>query len=192
MPEIICGGKPESSVTAEEKRDAFSGENVRNMFAHDGFVKDEFEYAFQFWLSLLGQYTGARLSELCQLNPQKDIKQTEGGIWYLVINRVEGKKVKTKAGVRKVPIHQPLIDIGFLEYVGKQKVKGETILFPELSNNRTDNKVYAKASRWFNDKLKKDIGIKSVARKESRGREKKDFHSFRHHFMSYCKAHKSS
>lgn len=187
LPMIVCGEKPESVLSAEQKRDPFSKDDIVKMFQHEGYTKDSFEYASRFWIPLLGLYTGARLNEICQLNPQTDIAQTETGIWYIDINRADGKSTKTKASIRSVPIHKLLMDIGFLNYVERQKETGETLLFPELRNNRKDEKQYNKFSRWFNDTFKKEIGITSLRRKQSADEEKKDFHSFRHHAARYCK-----
>lgn len=63
----------------------------------------------------MGLYTGARLNEICQL--QFDDIQEEDGIKFISINENDGKHVKTKAGIRKIPIHQELIKLGFWEFV---------------------------------------------------------------------------
>ena len=40
----------------------------------------------QYWLPLIGLYTGARVNEICQINPQTDILiEPETGIWYFWI-----------------------------------------------------------------------------------------------------------
>ncbi|WP_407155085.1 recombinase XerD [Bradyrhizobium sp. STM 3557] len=65
------------------------------------------------WLPWLCAYTGARIGELVQLRKQ-DVLQ-EGGIWCLRITPEAGT-VKTDQA-RVVPIHQHLIDQGFLDFV---------------------------------------------------------------------------
>jgi integrase len=76
------------------------------------------------WLPLIGLYTGARLNEVCQLNPFTDIQQdSKTGIHYFHFtddtdteNNVL-KSVKTSSSHRIVPIHSKLIELGILEYV---------------------------------------------------------------------------
>lgn len=69
---------------------------------------------YKFWLPLLGLFTGARLSELCQLRLD-DIRQ-ELGVWLISINRSGSKQLKTFDSERLVPIHRQLIESGFLEF----------------------------------------------------------------------------
>lgn len=137
---------------------------------------------------MLGIFTGARLDELCQINPQDGILQSKEGIWYIDIkDNAEGKGIKTAAGYRAIPIHPELIALGFIKYAEGQKAKGETLLFPELRNRRADKKLYPKASRWFNDVFKKEVGITSVATKTKKEEKKLDFHSFRATFIDTAK-----
>lgn len=189
LPTVVAGKKPHKDIAPQDRRNALDADDIRQICLHKGYTEDAFEFPFQFWLPLLALYTGAREKELCQLNPQTDIRQTTSGIWYLDLNREKGKHIKTEAGVRSVPLHQQLIDIGFIQFVEKQKEQGLTLLFPELLNKRKDEEINAKASRWFNGDFKGKIGITSVRRKTSRDQVKKDFHSFRHHFATYCKTH---
>jgi integrase len=79
------------------------------------------------WLMWLLLFTGARLDEVCQLT-KADIKQDpslvrelgpEAG-WYLDIHHGapgEGRRLKNLGSARRVPVHQQVIDEGFLEYV---------------------------------------------------------------------------
>jgi integrase len=98
------------------------------------FAKDQGQ-AHKFWMPHVGLFTGARVNELCQLNPQVDIRQDEGGIWYLdITDESEGhkkvdKSVKTGGSKRTVPIHPQLIKLGFLQYVEHAKQQGHTLLF---------------------------------------------------------------
>ncbi|EPM7844725.1 site-specific integrase [Vibrio fluvialis] len=81
-----------------------------------------------FWLPLLLLYTGARVSEICQLNVQ-DV-QYINGIWCLSINdNGTDKRLKTAAATRIIPIHPKLIELGFLDYLNMRKVQRATQLF---------------------------------------------------------------
>lgn len=123
-----------------------------------------------FWIGLLGLYTGARLNEICQL--QFDDIQEEYGIKFISINENDGKHVKTKAGIRKIPIHQELIKLGFLEFVNFMKKQSPTKnkrIFMDLEPN-TRGELSAQPSKWFG-KLLDSLGLKDKGLV---------FHSFRH------------
>ena len=185
---VIAPDKEKPLVNANEKRNRYTIEELNRMFHHKSYVSDSFRYDFQFWLPLLGIFTGAILDELCQINPQDGILQSKEGIWYIDIkDNAEGKGIKTAAGYRAIPIHPELIALGFIKYAEGQKAKGETLLFPELRNRRADKKLYPKASRWFNDVFKKEVGITSVATKTKKEEKKLDFHSFRATFIDTAK-----
>jgi integrase len=119
-----------------------------------------------YWLPLLGLFTGGRISELCQLKPH-NIRQIEG-IWSIDINEDDkDQSVKTEAGIRLIPIHPKLIELGFLDYVEDAKAYGGTI-FPFLNLDAFNN--YSKApSRRFGEYLHK-LTITD---------DRKVFHSFR-------------
>jgi hypothetical protein len=51
--------------------------------------------------------------EIAQLPPTDVRQDIDTGIHYIVITDEHAKKVKSKAGKRKVPLHQDLIDNGF-------------------------------------------------------------------------------
>ncbi|MGJ8589154.1 MAG: hypothetical protein ACSHXW_13445 [Yoonia sp.] len=78
-----------------------------------------------------GMFTGARLNEICQLN-LVDVQQ-DGDTWLLDITDEgdDNKRVKSKAGRRKVPLHSDLIRLGFLNFVESRKSGAR--LFPDYS-----------------------------------------------------------
>lgn len=81
-----------------------------------------------FWLPLLGLFTGGRISELCQLKVS-DIKQIDG-IWSIDLNDEDAAQtLKTSAAVRKIPLPPQVIQIGFLDYLDLVRPYGDTI-FP--------------------------------------------------------------
>jgi integrase len=88
-----------------------------------------------YWLPLIGLYTGARINEVCQLNPQCDIRQ-EQGVWVFDITEASEtdtrvkKSVKNNPSRRLVPVHSRLLDLGLLAYVEKRKGSGDRLLFP--------------------------------------------------------------
>lgn len=120
-----------------------------------------------YWIPLLGLFSGARSSELCQLHVS-DIVQAEG-VWVIDINEdAEGKTVKTRASRRQVPIHSELMRLGFLDYVEATRKASHERLWPALSLR--EGRPSHTFSRWFNGKSRKAIPDMVIP----------DFHSLRH------------
>jgi len=98
----------------------------------------------RFWGPLLALFSGARRNEIGQLY-LADITQ-ENGVWgFHVNNRFPGQKIKApdKTGSRRfVPLAQPLLDAGFLEYVDDVKAAKHSRLFPHMPN--VDDSGYGK------------------------------------------------
>lgn len=102
---------------------------------------------FRYWLPWVALYTGARLGELCQL--EKGDLRTQEGTWYLEITDVSGtkggaKSLKTKHSRRVVPVHQRLLDLGFLQYANT--TPGPYIF---ASHYPTPHKLSHEVSKWF-------------------------------------------
>lgn len=122
------------------------------------------DHAHKYWLPTVALFTGARVNELCQLNPQCDIKQdAESKHWFLDItaettaHKAVKKTVKTPGSKRKVPIHPQLIELGFLQYVERIKALGHTLLFPGFPPSV--GKASPKAGEWFIDFMR-DLGLR--------------------------------
>ncbi len=160
-----------------EFRDPFDSKDLRKLFHSKEYLEDTHSNSYCFWLPVLGLYTGCRLEELCQLHLD-DIQQVDG-LWVININLKDGKRVKTKAGLRVIPLHSFLVEgLNLSGYAGKLRAEGNTRLFPELHKGRDG---YGKApSRWFNERYKVRCGIVEKG-------AKKDFHSFRHTFDNALK-----
>jgi integrase len=71
---------------------------------------------------LIGLFSGMRLGEICSLDV-RDVKERDGVTYFDIV------AAKSEAGVRCVPVHSRLIDLGFLDYV-KHICKGS--LWPGL------------------------------------------------------------
>ena len=119
-----------------------------------------------YWIPLLGLYTGARLGELAQLRVI-DVHIDTAVPILAITNEGEGQHVKTKAGLRDVPIHSELIRLGFLDYVAKAKQSTQVDLWPDLPTRAGKPGGYF--SDWFG------------SYRRSHGFDKTpDFHCFRH------------
>ncbi|WP_412499956.1 DUF6538 domain-containing protein [Shewanella chilikensis] len=121
-----------------------------------------------YWVPLLCRYSGSRVNEMAQLK-KADIAVSEEGIHYINIRRGEGQSVKTNVSLRHIPIHEHLIELGFLEFV--ESVTTE-FLFPDLKPNKY-GKRSAQFVKWWSKKVKEagvDIDQPS--------------HAFRHSFRT--------
>jgi integrase len=61
----------------DEQRSVFTTEDLEKLFHADQYIKGTHRHPYQFWLPLLGLYTGCRIEELCQLHVV-DVKQVDG------------------------------------------------------------------------------------------------------------------
>ncbi|MDZ7600708.1 MAG: DUF6538 domain-containing protein, partial [Hoeflea sp.] len=84
----------------------------------------------RYWVPLIGAFEGARREEICGFRLDEIIKFE--GIWGFKFIPSEGRRFKSKASKRHIPIHPELIRLGFLEYVEALKKAGHELLFPEL------------------------------------------------------------
>lgn len=168
----------------EHKQREFRQEELTRLFAGPEFgaFAGDPQQEHSYWLPLLGLYTGARVNEVCQLNPQCDIRE-EFGAWFLDITedsetdeRVT-KSVKNETSRRRVPIHSALLDLGFLAYVERMKKAGHALLFPQWAPTR--GKASGKAEKWFRDLLR-TVGL----RDETEGARLVGFHAFRSTFLN--------
>lgn len=126
-----------------------------------------------FWLPVLALFTGARQAELGSLHAANVQKDAETGLdlLYFVSERARGKRVKTDASERVVPVHPEVIRLGFLSYVEARRREdgNDAWLFPSVAPDRGRAGVPA-WSQWFGRFLRA-AGVTDKA---------KVFHSFRH------------
>ena len=124
-----------------------------------------------YWVFLIGIYSGMRTEEICKL--RVDELKREDGIWFFDIKG----KVKTRNSVRRVPIHEKLIELGLLKYTELIKRSGEERLFwmlPEIND-----KYSRTVSKFFNDSYLKKVEVYEA--------NKKILYSTRHTFITKAK-----
>jgi integrase len=90
------------------------------------------------WLPLIALFSGMRSEEICQLR-LADVMRDQG-VWFFNVTEEDGQKVKSGAGVRKVPVHSALIKAGLLDYVKHVKDDPSGRLFPGLRPGGPDGK----------------------------------------------------
>ncbi|TKW60766.1 MAG: site-specific integrase [Blastochloris viridis] len=168
---------PKQKVKLADAKGPYSAETLKAIFAspiftgHGGqrtkagnrLIKDSL-----YWVPLIGLLTGARREELCQLHT-KDIHKVDG-VWVFDINDKDGKHLKNPHSKRMVPIHQRLIDLGFLDYHQQQQAKRSKLLFPDITYSAGKERHGDNFGRRYN---------RALATLKLKG-ERRDFHSFRH------------
>jgi integrase len=160
----------QNKLRNQDSRTPFEPEQIRSILGavlsnRDGLAKLD----YQKWGPLLGVYTGARLNEVAQLEP-KDIKQVDG-IWCFDFNDDgDRKSLKNGASRRVTPVHQRLIQLGFLDYVDSLPRRTNQKLFPTFTYDQK-NGWGRHLSRHFNNVLLPKLGMKS---------KELVFHSLRH------------
>lgn len=133
-----------------------------------------------FWLPLIGLYTGMREGEILHLTPN-DIKEKDG-VHYIDINEDFCKRTKTEQSVRKVPIHSDLIKIGLLSYVKtrKKSIGQHGHIFEDGITIPENQEITKNYSRSFGEYTVR-VGVRETKN------NKEVFHSFRHNLRTALK-----
>lgn len=124
-----------------------------------------------FWAPLIAVHHGLREEEALQL--RLDDVLAENGIDYYDIKvGASWQRLKSKAATRRVPIHQNLIALGFLDLVAMRRREGEDRLFPHLTRGKN--------RKTLSENFTKDFT--RFRRANSVYEKRIDFHSFRTQF----------
>ncbi len=152
---------------ASEERKAFSDDDLAKLFHRDHCRRQRTTQPYQYWAPLIALFSGARLNEIAQLD-LADFYEADGVLLISINDQGEGKRLKTKAAKRSIPVHTELVRLGLLRYVEELRTASETRLFPELILQR-DGYGHT-VSKWF-QRYRRQCGITDGG---------KVFHSFRH------------
>lgn len=122
-----------------------------------------------YWCPLLGLHLGVRLGEIVHADLAQIDRDPDTGIWFIDIHPDDAKNANS---VRRLPLTQPLIDLGFLRYVEHVRALGSTALFPHVDRTTrlATEKRSKNQSRQFGNYLDR-LGICDAHLV---------FHSFRH------------
>lgn len=130
-----------------------------------------------YWIPLLLLFTGARREEICQITTERvRIKENISVIDIDTID--EDGSLKTISSIRTIPIHQMLLDLGFLAFVNEVRKNGHKMLFHLLKPNAR-GQYGQKWGDWWGKYQKRVIGIHDNRISPS--------HSFRHLFITECR-----
>lgn len=100
-----------------------------------------------FWAPLVALFASLREEEALQLLTD-DVRDIDG-VTVFDLRKGAGKAFKTGDSVRRVPVHQALIDLGLLDLVRLRQAQGEARLFPYLTRGPKREKFSENYSRTF-------------------------------------------
>ena len=168
-----------NQLTDEDEKD-YSREELKAIFSsplYKGGWQPQFADfgSALYWLPLLMAYTGARREELAQMDVADVIQDDDSGVWFLFIRPGEDKSVKTASSRRKVPLHDDLIALGFLDYVSALPSAGR--VFPKLARHPSNGYGSAVGKAWAKY-------LREVAKIDSQASPS---HGFRHSFKTLCR-----
>jgi integrase len=125
-----------------------------------------------FWAPLIAMYGGLRLEEICQLRI-RDFGTDDGVPFVAVQNELGSQSLKTNNSLRRVPLHQALIDLGLPQLVELRREQGMSRLFPDMNRSKSKGTLSAIMSKRFGYYIR-SRGIKD---------EGLDFHALRTEFL---------
>ncbi len=162
----------------------YTDDDIRLLFLSERYLKGKHTQKSHYWVPLIALYTGARQNEICQLlcEDVKEIYLSSGvKIFYFDFNDEDFKSLKNQKAKRTVPIHSELVKLGFLDFVERQKQKGNDRIFNDLKEKA--GKFNADFSKWFG-RYRVECGVVS-----SPPDKRKVFHSFRHTLTTQLRNH---
>lgn len=156
-----------------DKRSPFTVTQLNTLFRSEPwsapYASDRQGDPLRYWGPLIALFQGMRRGEIAQLDVA-DV--TTGDIPAIHVQpSKEGKRVKSAAGRRVLPVHPELVRLGFLAFVKVQRQAGHSQLFPEEQPNASGHWGDL-LGKWLAGHLKA-AGIHGT---------KIGMHSFRHNF----------
>lgn len=104
----------------------YTDEHLKAIFEPCGYLAAN-NRADYFWAPLLGLHLGARLGEIVTLRLDAFEKEPVSDVWFF---HVIEEDAKNKNSIRRLPVTDRLIELGFLKYVQRLRELGATHLFP--------------------------------------------------------------
>ena len=182
----FTGMKIKQKKSPRDERDRFSEKELKEIFSKYNYLnytnveKDSYS---RYWVPLISCFSGMRVGEICSLYLD-NIREIKGNHrkkrWCVDIleepNRPD-KRLKTQSSRRIVPIHDTLIELGFIDFIKLlKKDPDRKRLFEELQYR--EGSYGRRISRFWNNRYLDLVGIKT---------DKNGFHSFRHSVIDHLK-----
>ena len=169
----LAGLLVEDNVAEADKRDPFTTEQLRKLFAGPPWNPRNDSprgKALHFWGPLIALFHGMRRGEIAQLDASSVVEVD--GHPVILIRGGSGKRLKTANARRMLPVHPELVRMGFLAYAEERKISGSSKLFAgEEPNSR--GQWGDGFSDWFTRLIQKQ-GLEGT---------RLGLHSFRHNWQ---------
>lgn len=172
--------KKNIAISEKERKQPFSIVDLKEIFSHKVFVMGKLGRStinkqrlnYQYWVPLICLLSSMRPNECCQLL-RSDVQYIDGILCFQVTSEHEEQSLKNNTAKRIIPVHNQLISFGFDKYL--ESVKGDVLLFPELTYTNTSG-FYGKVETWFRRQFTEKMGLTE---------QSKSFYSFRHAFIDF-------
>ncbi len=168
----LAGIRAISTPDSEDTGSPFTDAELKAIFDPVEFPRWAAKYPHRWFGPILGLYSGARVNEIAQLRLE-DIDTIDGVPGFFVRKIGKKQSIKNKHSRRFIPLAQPVIDCGFLDYVKEARQAGLELLFPDLSNS-TGLGYGRQLSRQFSVYIKRQ-GVSE---------KRQGFHGLRHTIAS--------
>ncbi len=159
-----------ASAAAKQERHylPFETGHLQRIFEPKSYLQAN-KQADEFWAPLIGLHLGTRLQEVVTLQLDAIACEEHSGVWYLDIT---AKYAKTRNSIRRIPLSDRIVQLGFLDYVEHVRRLGASYLFPhqDFEGSTFQSQPSKNVSRTFG----KHLGILGLSEPDL------VFHSFRH------------
>lgn len=166
-----------AAAKQERHYDPFSTEQLERIFDARSYLAFN-RAADYFWAPLLSLHLGTRLKEIVTLNLGAVDRDGVTGLWFM---DVKPEYAKNKNSIRRLPIAERLLELGFVDYVERLRRLGAPKLFPHLDFESPTMRAEPSknGSRHFGNYLDSlDIRSPDLV-----------FHSFRHTVVTALQLH---
>lgn len=157
--------RPRAEKRADEQRTEFTVEEVRRVLGAPELSKFRQPAPHKFWMPFIAAYSGLRVEEIAQLDPQEDFREEEG-VTIMDVNDKGQKQLKNLTSRRVVPVHPVLRKLGLLGYVDGLRRAGARSLFPK--QKARDGRLAKNPAKAVNRFIRETMKVP------------KTLHSFRH------------
>lgn len=147
--------KVKHSERMEGKRRTFSPAETDSILkALSIYAAESYEHVQVAWFTRIACWSGMRPEEIAQLAPG-DVCEV-AGIWVFRVHDLDDNSVKTRAGVREVPIHRWLVDGGLLAFVEKRRKADRMFALCEKADGRGRRypPIYSRWTHFLRERLK--------------------------------------
>ncbi|MEO5715479.1 MAG: site-specific integrase [Luteolibacter sp.] len=172
--------------TVSKDRDVLTTDEMNKVFSSDDYLRQRLDSKgpgqARFWVPLICLLQGTRSNEVAGMLVT-DVESVDG-IAFLNLRETTEHRLKNQNSVRRVPLHQQLMDIGFLEFVEeRRKHAPDGQLFTGLIRNRNGSMSDA-VGKWWQRLMRELCGEPSPdAVTGARG-----LHSLRHSWVTAARA----